>query len=227
MKIRLSVVIFFVLLVSGIASAQDQGEDSLTVQQILHKADSVAVIQDSLLAHIKYAVRESVIFNELKGKGEIGKSDTIISDVIIENGKEASRQVVYSSRKSKSGESKEQSMGLYLQFDNPDYNYSLTGMNDSSYIIAVSPKASVKKGDYTGTVEIDRRGFYSRVIDIEVPKPEGALKKFTTRVSFEPLEGGLVVIKDVETEGLVKALFGIIKMRFAGKVKYSDYKILE
>jgi hypothetical protein len=225
MKLGLLVIIFFI--VSGLASAQEAARDTMTLNQILQKADSVATFQDSLLAHAKYKVRENVVFDELKDKAEIKNSDTIISEVTIENKKEVSRQVVYSTRKSKSGESKGQSMGFYFKFDDPKYDYSLTGTNDSSYIIAVSPKAPVEKGEYTGTVEIDRRGFYSRTIDIEVPKPEGALKEFTTRVSFEPLEGGLVVIKEVKTEGLAKALFGIIKMRFSGEVKYSEYQILK
>jgi hypothetical protein len=227
MKTKLLALILFFLTAFKTAPAQDQMADTLTVQAILHMADSVAAFQDSLLAQIKYAVRESVVFNELKDKGEIGNSDTIISDLTVENGKESSRQVVYSNRKSKSGGSKEQSLGVNLQFNDPDYNYSLTGTSDSSYIISVSPKAAVKKGDYTGKVEIDRRGFYLRMIDFEVPKPEGALKEFTTRVRFEPLEGGLVVIKDVETRGLVKALFGIVKMKFSGIVSYSDYRIMK
>jgi hypothetical protein len=225
MKIKF--LAFAFLVISDAALAQNQTGDSLTLQQILQKADSVAVLQDSLLAQAKYSVKEFVVFNELKDKGEIKNSDTIISDVTIQNGKEVSRQVVYSTRKSKSGESKEQSIESYFSFNDPKYNYSLTGTNDSTYMIAVSPKEAVKKGDFTGTVEIDRHDFYSRVFDIRIPKPGGALKEFATRVKFEPLEGGLAVIREMKTEGMAKALFGIISMRFSGEIKYSDYRLLK
>lgn len=229
MKTGLSLlIVLFILGAFELAAAQQQPAP-LPLDQILHKADSVATLQDSLLAHAKYKVKENVVFSELNDKGEIKNSDTIISDITIQDKKEVSRDVVYSTRKSKSEGKKDQSetMGFYFKFNDPNYNFSLTGTTDSTYIIAVSPKAAPKKGDLKGTIEIDRQNFYSRVIDIEVPQPEGALKEFTTWVKFEPLEGGLVVITDVKTKGLATAMLGIFKMRFSGEVKYSDYQMLK
>ncbi len=216
------------LLAFGMAPAQDQNP-VLPLNTILHRADSVMILQDSLLAHAKYKVKEEVIFSELTSQGTIKNSDTVISAVTIADNKEISRQVIYSTKKNKSDDKKDQSQSNEFSFDfkNPNYNFSLTETNDSSYIIAVAPKSSPKKGDFKGTFEIDRRGFFIRAIDASVPKPEGALKEFSTWMSFEPMEGGLVVIKALKMNGLAKALFGIFKIRFSGEVRYSNYEILK
>jgi hypothetical protein len=216
------------LMMAGMAPAQNMGA-VLPLDIILHRADSVTIHQDSLLAHTKYKVKEEVIFSELTNQGTIKNSDTVISAVTIADNKELSRELLYSTKKNKSEDKKEQSQSgeFSLDFNNPDYNYSLTETNDSSYIIAVAPKLSPKKGDFKGTFEIDRKGFFIKAIDASVPKPEGALKEFSTWMSFEPMEGGLVVIKDVKMNGLAKALFGIIKIRFSGEVRYSNYEILK
>jgi hypothetical protein len=216
------------LLVSAMASAQDMGT-VLPLSEILHRADSVTIYQDSLTAHAKYKVKEEVVFSELNDQGIIKNSDTVISLVTMDGKKELSRQVIYTTRKNKSEGKKDQTQSkeFNFSFNDPNYNFSLTETNDSLYIIAVSPKESPKKGDFQGKFEIDRKGFFTRAIDVEVPKPEGPLKEFSTLMSFEPLEGGFVVIKDVKMKGLVKAFLGIFKMRFSGEMRYSDYELLK
>jgi hypothetical protein len=210
------------------ASAQDMGT-VLPLSEILHRADSVTIYQDSLSAHAKYKVKEEVVFSELNDQGIIKNSDTVISLVTMDGKKELSRQVIYTTRKNKSEGKKDQTQSkeFKFSFNDPNYNFSLTGTNDSLYIIAVSPKESLKKGDFQGKFEIDRKGFFTRAIDVEVPKPEGPLKEFSTLMNFEPLEGGFVVIKDVKMKGLVKAFLGIFKMRFSGEMRYSDYELLK
>ncbi len=183
------------------AGAQNEAAAFLSASEIMHRADSVSTYQDTLLAHTKFKAREEVIFNEIGGKGEIKNSDTVISLVTMEGKRRISRQIVYSSRKKegeKQGESQE--AGMEFSYSNPDYNYSLTETNATSFIIAVSPKAEPKKGDVRGTISIDRQGFFTRALNLEVPKPEGALKEFATQISFEPLEGGLVVHAGDEDE---------------------------
>jgi hypothetical protein len=92
----------------------------------------------------------------------------------------------------------------------------------------VSPKASPpKEGQYMGTIEIDRQDFYLKSFDFVVPDPEGALKEFSIAINFEPLEGGLFLPSDMRMRGYVKALLGIIKVRFSGEFKFSDYEVLE
>jgi hypothetical protein len=227
MKIMIQLLI---ALLFGFSLTQAQNNvEVLPVKEILHRADSVAVYQDSLLAHSSYEAKKEYIINELTDKGMIKNSDTVISNVNIANKKEVVREVIYSSMKSKSAENKEQKqeVGFSFSFSDPDYNFSLTETSDSSYIIAVSPKGTPKKSEYHGTIEIDRRGFFYKSADLELLKPEGALKEFSTQMSFEPLEGGLVVIREMKMKGLVKAFLGIFKMRFSGEVRYSNYEFLK
>ncbi len=230
MKYNLALIALAVLL--GAVSARSQDLAVVPpLSEILQKADSVSTFQDSLLAHTGYKVKENVVFCELDDKGQIKNADTMISAVTIENGKETARETIYSSRKSKSEDKKEkekdESMGAFFKFGDPRYNFTLTGTTDSSYTVAFSPREKPQKGDLKGSIEIDRQNFYSRVLDIEVPKPEGALKEFRTWVNFEPMEGGLVVIREARTKGFVKALLGIVKMRFSGEIRYSDYQLLK
>jgi hypothetical protein len=227
MKIMIQLLIAL-LFGFSFTQAQNNGE-VLPIKEILHRADSVAIFQDSLLAHSNYKAREEVIFCELTDNGMIKNADTVISNVTIANKKETARELIYSTKKNKAEGKKDQNqeVGFSFSFSDPDYNFSLTETSDSSYIIAVSPKGPPKKGDYQGTIEIDRQGYFSKGIDFDVPKPEGALKEFSTQMSFEPLEGGLVVIREIKMTGLAKALLGIFKMRFSGEVKYSDYEFLK
>jgi len=227
MKIMIQLLITFLF---GFSLTQAQNkEEVLLIKELLRRADSVSIYQDSLLAHSKYKVREEVIFCELTDNGTIKNADTIISSVTMADKKEATREVIYSTKKNKPEGKKDQKQEAEysFSFNDPHYNFSLTETGDSSYIIAVSPKGSPKKGDYQGTIEIDRQGYFSRAIDFDVPKPEGALKEFSTQMSFEPLEGGLVVIREMKMKGLVKAFLGIFKMRFSGDVKYSNYEFLK
>jgi hypothetical protein len=117
---------------------------------------------------------------------------------------------------------------ISLSPDNPDYDFSLTEFDESSYKVAIVPRASPpNEGDYEGTITIDAQSFFVKRIDLDVPNPEGALKEFAINMNFEPLEGGLVVPTDMRMKGLVKALFGIVKVRFAGEIRFTEYQILE
>jgi outer membrane lipoprotein-sorting protein len=220
--IALSVVLF-----SGDAIAQTPPVE-LTVQEIMARADSVSQYQDSLLARTKYRVREESVFSELKDKGEIKNSDTAVVILTMMGNSEISREIEYSTRKAE-GEKKEKSqeIGFKFSYSDTSYNFSLTETNDSSYIIAVSPKGSPREGQARGIIAIDRQSFFVRRLELEVPKPEGALKEFSTEIGFEPLEGGLVVLKEMKMRGFAKAFLGIFKVRFTGYIRHSDYEILQ
>jgi len=204
-------------------------EPTLTLNEILHRADSITTLNDSLLAKTNYKVKVSAYFNEIDSDGTIKNADTTIAVVTMKGNEEQSRELIYSTRKpeGKKEESKEEII-LSLSPDNPDYNFSLTETTDSSYIIAVLPRTNPpKKGDVRGTIVVDRRNFFTRRIDFEVPRPEGALKEFATNMTFEPMEGGLVVMKEMSMKGYAKALLGIIRVRFTGSVRYSEYELLK
>jgi len=229
--IALSIVLNFIFQ-TGKSRAQDDTA-ALTATEIMHKADSVSTLQDSLLAHTNYKVKEEFILNELSDKGIIKKSDTVISLVTLQGKEELSRETVYSTRNKKEKEEKEKKgrddeAGFSFLIADPNYIYSLIETGDSSYIIAVSPKASPpQKGDIKGKITIDRQKFFTRSIDLEVPKPQGALREFATSMTFEPLEGGVLVMREMRMRGFDKALLGIFKMRFSGSIRYTDYQILD
>lgn len=231
MLLRTTLLISIIVLIfSGYARTQQQS-DSLIVNDILHKADSATARQDTLLAHAKYKFREDAIFNEIDDKGKIKNSDTTISVITMNGYQEVSREIIRSTKtpeKRKNEQNSKGEIGFSLSPNNPDYRFSLTETNDSSYIIAIIPKVMPpKKGISSGTVVIDRINYFIRKIDLEVPKPEGALKEFATQMTFEPLEGGLVVMTEMNMKGFAKAFLGIFKMRFTGEIRHSNYEILK
>lgn len=225
-----SLLIALGLLLSAAAVfGQDDTAEELTLDQVLARADSVSKINDSLLANTKYRFEQFSVFDRLEKDGSIKKSDTTIAVITRQGDEEISREIVYSSSgegEAKKSESKEQEISLSP--DNPDYNFSLTEITDDSYKIAVDPNASPpKEGQYRGTIEIDRHKYYLKKLDFTVPRPKGALKEFSIAINFEPLEGGLFMPKDMQMRGYVKAMLGIIKVRFAGEFRFSDYRVLE
>jgi hypothetical protein len=213
--------------IPGSAAVADTLDVHLTLSEILQRAESAWEMNDSLLAKAGYKVREEVIFNEVDGKGEIENSDTIVTMLTVDGHEEVSREIIYATKK-EGGEKKEKKaeIGFGFSFSDTNYNFSLTEINDTSYIVAVSPKDKPREGDIRGTLEIDRRAFFTRRMDFEVPDPEGALKEFATEVVFEPMEGGLVITREMKMRGFAKAFLGIFKVRFTGHIRYSDYEIL-
>ena len=200
----------------------------MSLAEILAKADSVSNLNDSLLAQTKYSYKSFSVFNRVDGDGNIKKSDTTIAVVTRLGDQELSREIIYSSNDGQERRMKKQEGRISFSPENPDYNFSLTDFDESSYKIAIVPKASPpEEGDYRGTAEIDRRGFFVRRFNLEVPDPEGALKEFAIDMNFKPLEGGLVVPTDTRMKGLVKALLGIVKVRFTGDIRFTEYRTLE
>jgi len=205
--------------------AQDEPVSELSLEQI----DSVMGLNDSLLSNAKYRFEQFTVFNRLEKDGSVKEADTTILIITRQGDEEISRDIIYSSSgESEAKKSEEKEQKISLSPDNPDYNFSLTGITDYSYKIKVTPKASPpKEGQHVGTVEIDRQDFHLRSFDFVVPDPEGALKEFSIAINFEPLEGGLFAPKNMRMKGYVKAMLGIIKVRFSGEFRFSDYEILE
>lgn len=224
-----SVVVIGLLLSAPAITAQDDPGAELSLDRILANSDSVMGLSDSLLSDSKYRFEQFTVFNRLEKDGSVKESDTTIAIITRQGDEELSREIVYSSSgKGEAKKSEEKEQKFSLSPDNPDYNFDLTEITDDSYKISVSPKASPpKEGQYEGTIEIDKRDFHLRGFDFVVPDPEGALKEFAIAINFEPMEGGLFVPAEMRMRGYVKALLGIIKVRFSGEFKFSDYEILE
>ena len=197
------------MIVISLAGAQ---EPPLSLQEVLLKADSVSQYQDSIFSKTRYSVREEMVFSEVDKAWNLKSSDTLIADLIMRGHEEVSRSPVYSTREP-GGEKKESREETFsLSFADSNYNFSLTEFDDSSYKIGIVPRATPpREGDVSGVVVIDRHLFCTREINIEVPRPRGALKEIRTELSFEPLEGGLVVPREMKMTGFEKAFLGIVK----------------
>ena len=209
--------------------AQEEPVSELSLEQIMARSDSVMGLNDSLPSDTKYRFEQFTVFNRLEKDGSIKEADTTVVVITRQGDEELSREIIYSSSgESEAKKSEEKEQKISLSPDNPDYNFSLTDVTDDSYKIFVSPKASPpKEGQYEGTIEIDKSRFYLKSFDFVVPDPEGALKEFSIAINFEPLEGGLFVPENMRMQGYVKAMLGIIKVRFSGEFKFSDYEILQ
>ena len=206
--------------------AQEQTLE-LNISQIQLKADSVSNYQDSLRNHTRYKVQETFVFNELDEKSNIKSADTAIAIVTMDGENEVSREILYSTKQPNGEKNEGDKKEISFSYKNPDYNFSLTGVNDADYIITVSPKGSPKKGDIAGTVKIDKQSFETRVMEFRTLVSEGALKEFATSMSFEPMEGGLLVLREMRMKGFAKAFLGIFKMRFSGQVSYTNYELIK
>lgn len=225
MRYRGLIALFFTVCIYTNIFAQDN--DPLPLERILARTDSVMAINDSLHANTKIRYELFSVMNKLDGDGGIKSSDTTIAIIISMGDEEISREIVYSSA-GKDAEKSKESEEFSLSFDDPAYNFSLTDSDKSSYKIAVVPVSSPpSEGEFIGTVEIDKRRYFLKRFDFEVPDPEGALKEFAMVMDFEPLEGGLVVPVEMKMKGYVKALLGIIRIRFSGEFRFSKYEIIE
>lgn len=228
MRMRILSTALILTLIAGRVVIAQSTESPLTLEEVLHRADSVRTVNDSVLAETKFSFRSYSVFNRVDGDGDIKSSDTTIALITMLGDEELSREILYTSNGDQGKKMKKREGKIPLSPDNPDYDLFLTGRNDETYNVAVVPRESPpKKGDYQGSIEIDSGDYSIRRIDFVVPRPEGALKEFAIDMNFKPLEGGLVVPTDMRIRGFVKALLGIVKVRFTGEILFSDYQILE
>ncbi|MEE9555316.1 MAG: hypothetical protein V3W18_13590 [candidate division Zixibacteria bacterium] len=227
MSLRYRGLITLIFLISSNVSINAQDDDPLPLETILARTDSVMAINDSLHANTKIRYELFSVMNRLDGDGGIKSSDTTIAIITSIGKDELSREIIYSST-GKDAEKKKEGEEFSLSFDDPAYKFSLTDSDEWSYKISVIPKSSPpQEGEFIGTVGIDKRRYFLERFDFEVPDPEGALKEFAMVMDFEPLEGGLVVPVEMKMKGYVKAFLGIIRIRFSGEFRFSNYEILE
>jgi len=221
------IIIFMFFISTAYSQTLSEGPPGLSLNEILFNADSVAKIEDSIRTETTIRYRLFSVMNRVHSDGTLKSSDTTIALITQKGDEELSREII-SSTKSGSGKTEKSEKKLSLSFDDPAYNFSLTDSSESSYKISVVPKSSPpKEGEYAGTIEIDKQRFFIRRFNLEVPDPEGALKEFAIEMDFELLEGGFAVPVGMRMRGFVKALIGIIKVRFTGEFRFSDYEILD
>ena len=226
-NLLLKAIIFLLFISTSYSQTLWEGPPGISLAEILSNADSVAKIEDSIRTETKIRYRLFSVMNRIHSDGTLKSSDTTIALITQKGDEEISREIISSTR-SGAGEGKKGEKELSLSFDDPAYNFSLTDSSESSYKISVVPKSSPpKEGEYAGTIEIDKQRFFIRRFNLEVPDPEGALKEFAIEMDFELLEGGFAVPIGMRMRGYVKALIGIIRVRFTGEFRFSDYQILD
>ncbi len=225
---RITLAILNISLLIYAVSFSQSIENGLSLDDILARADSVSNMNDSLFAETKYSFKSFSVFNRVDSDGNIKKSDTTIVIMTMLGNEELSREVIYPPDADQGKRMKGQQGKISLSADNPDYKFFLTEFDESSYKVAIVPVASPpEEGDYEGTITIDAQSFFVKRIDLDVPNPEGALKEFSIDMNFEPLEGGLIVPTDMRMKGFAKAFLGIVKVRFTGEIRFTEYQILE
>jgi hypothetical protein len=221
---KISLSILLLILSASVLSSQE-----LMLKDILARADSVATLNDSITAETKYRFEQLAVFSRLNKDESLKSVDTTISIVTKQGEEELSRELLYSSKGDDDAKGmKKREKKISFDLDDPEYVFSLAGSDSLSYMIAVASKSSPpREGQYEGTITIDKQAFYTKRIDLTIPDPEGALQEFEIDITFEPREGGLIVPTYLTMRGYVRALLGIVKVRFAGEFLYSNYEILE
>jgi hypothetical protein len=229
MKTGMMIITAILILTFGFSAvAQEPPNPKLTLEEILSKAKKVAKAADSLKAKTTIRYEQFNVFNRLNKDGSIKSTDTTIFIVTKKGDEQLSRKIKYSSKgETDEGKIKKREKKVSLDMNDPNYDFSIFAEDDESYIIEVKSKSNPpKKGEYEGKIVIDKDSFITRRIDFDVPNPEGALQEFDIDISFKSLEGGLVVPTNMTMRGFVKALLGIVKVRFAGEFKFTNYEIV-
>ena len=217
-----------VLALSFAVFAQEPNRPKLTLEEILAQAQIVAKVADSLKAETTVRYEQFSVFNRLNKDGSIKSTDTTIFIVTRKGEKELSREITYSSKgETDEKKIKKREKKVSLDMDDPNYDFSMFAEDENSYIIEVKSKSDKpKEGEYEGKIVIDKESFITKRIDFDIPNPKGALQEFDIDISFKSLEGGLVVPTDMTMHGYVKALLGIVKVRFGGEFKFANYEIV-
>lgn len=228
-------MIFLPLALALTIAAEQPPAQNLLLDSILVRSDRANTAVMDSLKNYSYEFTEKMIFNELDDEGNIKKADTTISQIKTVNGEESSRTVIYSTSKDKSSEKNEKngddnqmsaSFSGNLKPDDPDYAYGLVDSTDECYVISVTPrKAKPDKDQIRGKYFIDKNSFLFKSMDMETPRPE-KLKELKMKVSFKRLPEGPYVITNMEMAGRVKALLGIVNIKFKLVGEFYDYKVI-
>lgn len=210
----------------------------LSLEEILDKTQKAVQVERNKIDTYVYEYIEKTVFTKLDKKGRVEKADTSVSKIKMKGYDQLSKEAIYSSSKDKKRksdkkkddeDSQEFAVGIDVELsaDNPDYIFELTGETDREYIISITPrKKKPDKGQIKGKYFIDKESFLIKTMDLEVPRPRKT-KELKMRFDFTKLDDGPYVMTDMEMQGRVRILFGVINIRFRVSGEFYDYKVLE
>jgi hypothetical protein len=231
MKFLFSILI--AVLIVFPATAQD-----LSIKEILDRADKANTAATDSLKSCSYEFTENIIALKLNDDGSIDKADTVVSRVKTKDGTEISRKIISTNSKEakdtqkddskKDDKDHKESFGVEIKLseDNPDYKFALLNSTEKEYVVSITPrKQKPDKGQIEGTYVFDRNSFLIKAMDFVVPRPE-KLNFMSMKLDFIKLDNGPLVISKMKMNGHVKALLGIVNIKFQMTGDFSDY-ILE
>jgi hypothetical protein len=205
---------------------------SLSLDQILKRTTEAIERANANNKTYLFEFTEKIIAGKINDEGVYEEVDTVISRVKIQGEEELDRTIIYSNseeKESKKKKDKDSNLKFKQSFspDDPDYIYSLAGETDSAFTVNIKPrKEKPDKGQISGMMVIDKNSFLIRTMDFEIPRPEKA-KEISMLINFKLLENNHYVMTDMEIKGLIKALLGIISIRFKVIGEFYDYKLIE
>jgi hypothetical protein len=234
--INLKTSVFWMILIVFASQARILSAQDLTIDEILARASEIHEETKAKREARTFEFTEKTIAGKTDKQYNFEEVDTVISVVRLRGDDEISREVVYSSADEKDESKKKDDDGKVeerleyeptLSTDDPYYKYELFGESDRSYIIAVNPRDSKpKKGQVRGQYFIDKESFHVNKLEFTIPRPE-KLKKIHMIMEFKRIEDGLNVPASMQVEGHVKALLGVINIRFKVISEFYDYKVIK
>ena len=208
--------------------AQNPSGDTLSFRQILANAESVEKTADSISNETTIRFEQHSILKRLNKDGSVKSTDTTIFIITKKGEKELSRKILFSSTgETNIKKTKKREQNVDFDLNDPNYKFSLKEQDSLSYVINVKSKSrSPKKGEYEGMIIIDKENSYTKRVDFIVPKPDGKFKEFSINTSYKIIEGGIVVPSHMQMNGFISAMMGVVKIRMAVEVRYSNYEIV-
>jgi hypothetical protein len=211
---------------------------ALSLEEILDKTQKAVQIERNKIDTYIYEYTEKTVFTKLDKKGQAEEADTTISRIRMKGYDRLSEEIIYSRSKAKkeksddkkdNEESQEFTVGIDVELsaDNPDYIFEMTDETDREYVISITPrKKKPDRGQVKGKYFIDKESFLIKTMNLEVPRPKKT-KELKMHFAFTKLDDGPYVMTDMEMQGRVRVLFGVINIRFHVFGEFYDYKVLK
>lgn len=228
---------FIVFFLSYIIIINPAISQELSLEEILDKTRKTVQAERDKIDTCVYEYTEKTVFTKLDKTGHADKADTVIQRVKMKGYERLSQETIYSSSNDKKEEKRSRkkkdngkgfsiAIDVELSADNPDYVFELVDETDQLYVILITPlKKKPDKGQVKGKYFIDKDRFLIKTMDLEIPRPK-KVKEMWMRLEFDKLDNGLYVMTDMEMQGRVKILFGVINIRFKVLGGFYDYEVL-
>jgi hypothetical protein len=192
-----------------------------------------ALSRDSLLAGLQqnleaqrgrlgreiYSFVSTAVVRELDGKGEIKRTDTVVTWQLQRGDSLLRDSTIYTTRKpekGKKGGSRRESA-------------SLPTLGDTSYVFQVQPDRTIefkpkrpKKGDLAGSLGYDPETLVLTWAEISAPKPKAPVKNFSMKIGWTQWEG-MMVPERIWMRAAWKLL--LMSGRMEMEIGFSDYRL--